>query len=419
MTRSSKINYFFIVFISVFCFLFLINETAAAEDLNQKILNLRKQIEDLTKQSEQYKKNIQKSQKDADTLTRQINIMNNEILSFQTQIAITEKKIETSKSEISVLETRIFDTQDRINDGKNTISQLIQLAYQRDRVSLTAILLKSPKLSDFANISQQEQNLNLRLNVLLTDLKQQKDELQNQKSDFEGKKRNLETLNEQNINQKNTVSESKNIKDKILIQTKGKEKEYQKLLSDVEAKEKAFFNELKKLEDEAVKSGAFIVHVTATSIPPKGTKIFKWPEDGYYITQGYGMTAYAKRGAYGGAPHNGIDIVSGYGSAIHAAADGAILASGINDGWGNWTAIRHNGELVTIYTHMRAPSGIANGTPVTISSIIGYEGNTGNATGSHLHFSVYRDFFTYINPKNGQLYFNYFDGSLNPLDYLY
>ena len=32
--------------------------------------------------------------------------------------------------------------------------------------------------------------------------------------------------------------------------------------------------------------------------------------------------------------------------------------------------------------------------------------------------SIYKDFFTYINEKNGQLYFNYFDGSLNPRDYL-
>ena len=81
-------------------------------------------------------------------------------------------------------------------------------------------------------------------------------------------------------------------------------------------------------------------------------------------------------------------------------------------------AVRHDGGLVSVYAHMRSPSGLTNATTVTTNDIIGYEGSTGNATGSHLHLSVYKDFFTYINEKNGQLYFNYFDGSLNPLDYL-
>jgi murein DD-endopeptidase MepM/ murein hydrolase activator NlpD len=101
-------------------------------------------------------------------------------------------------------------------------------------------------------------------------------------------------------------------------------------------------------------------------------------------------------------------------------AEGVVLASGHNNGWGYWLAIRHPnlGNLVTLYAHLRSPAALANGTPVSKSSIIGYEGSTGNSTGSHLHLSVYSDFFTYINPKNNQLYFNYFEGTLNPLDYL-
>jgi murein DD-endopeptidase MepM/ murein hydrolase activator NlpD len=132
------------------------------------------------------------------------------------------------------------------------------------------------------------------------------------------------------------------------------------------------------------------------------------------------MTSYAKRGVYGGAPHNGIDISGGYGQPIRPVADGIVLASGFNNGWGNWIAIRHPslGNLVSLYAHMRSPASLANGTPVSSTSIIGYEGSTGNSTGPHLHLSIYSDFFTYINEKNGQLYFNYFEGTLNPLDYL-
>lgn len=399
-------------------FFFLFFNVVLAEDINQKILDLRKQIAELTKQAEQYKKNILTKHKEADTLARQVSILNNEILRLQTQIAITERQINTAKVEISELEGRIFDTQEDINKEKTAIGKLVTLSYERDRLTLAAAFLKNPRLSSLATLIHQEQNLNVRLLALLVELKQKKDELQQEKSKLETKKRELEFLNDQHISQKDTASESKENKDNLLTKTKGKEKEYQRLLAEVEKKETEFFAELKKLEAEAVKSGAFIVHVSADSLPPKGSKILKWPEDDFYITQSYGLTAYSRRGAYGGAPHNGVDIVGGYGTPIRPVASGAILASGLNNGWGNWVAVRHNGGLVSIYAHMRTPSSIANGTPVTMDSIIGYEGSTGNSTGSHLHFSVYRDFFTYINPKNGQLYFNYFDGSINPLDYL-
>jgi len=189
-------------------------------------------------------------------------------------------------------------------------------------------------------------------------------------------------------------------------------------LNEAEKAEARFYDELRRLEAEAISKGEFIVRVTADKVPPKGTPLFQYPYGKFYLTQGYGYTSYARRGAYNGAPHNGIDIVSGFGSPIRPIADGHILVSGTNGGYGNWVAVRHSGGLVSTYAHMRAPSGIANGTAVSTDDIIGYEGSTGNSTGSHLHLGVYRDFFTYISSKTGELYFNYFEGSINPLDYL-
>jgi murein DD-endopeptidase MepM/ murein hydrolase activator NlpD len=393
---------------------------ARADDINQQILELRKQIEELTKQADQYKGTISQKQKEANTLQRQIGILNDQILQLQTRITITDKQISSAKLEITDLEGRIFDLHEEITKKKETIGELISLLYERDRLSLFAILLKTPRLSDFMGQAQQEQNLNDKLVGLLTELKEQKDDLEAKKLALDQKKTELETLNDKQNNQKVSLSGSKTSKNQLLAQTRGQEAQYQKLLNSVEKKQAEFFAELQNLEAEAVKTGAYILHITADQIPPRGGKIFQWPYEDYYFTQGYGMTAYAKRGAYGGAPHNGVDISAGYGEPVSPAADGIILVSGYNNGWGNWVAVRHPnlGNLVTLYSHFRSPTALANGTSVSKSSIIGYEGSTGNSTGSHLHISVYSDFFTYINSKNGQIYFNYFDGTLNPLDYL-
>ncbi len=412
--------------IVVFLFLclgfFVFPHEVRAEDINHQILDLRKQIEELTKQADQYKGTILQKQKEANTLKRQIDILNNQILQLQTKISITDRQISSSKLEIIDLEGQIFDKQGKIDKQKQAIGELLSLLYERDRLSLLAILLKTPRLSDFMGQAQQEQNLNSKLIGLLGELKDEKANLDESKNRLEQKKAELETLNKKQNDQKVSLSGNKTNKNQLLAQTRGQEAQYQKLLSNVEKKQAQFFAELKELESQALKSGAFIVHVTADSVPPKGIKIFKWPEPegDFYITQTYGMTSYARRGAYGGAPHNGIDMTAGYGMPVGAAADGIVLASGLNNGWGNWIAIRHPslGNLVSLYAHLRSPAALANGTLISAGSIIGYEGSTGNSTGSHLHLSIYRDFFTYINEKNGQLYFNYFDGTLNPFDYL-
>lgn len=418
-SKQPKLCQYLLFFILLATFYLLLStSTYALDDTSQKILDLRKQIEELTKQANQYKGTVAQKQKEADTLKRQIGILNSQIAQLQLRINITDRQISSTKLEINDLEGQIFDTTGKITKQKQAIGELLTLLYERDKLSLLAVLLKSTRLSDFADETHQAENLNSRLVNLLVDLKKEKDSLEQDKQQLDDKKSELETLNQKQNNQKTTLNGNKANKDTILIQTRGQEAKYQQLLSAVEKKKAQFFQELQKFEAEALKSGAFIVHVTADSIPPRGTRIFKWPYDDYYISQGYGLTAYARRGAYGGAPHNGVDIVAGSGSPIRPIAAGAILASGFNNGFGNWVAVRHEHNLVSVYAHMRSPSGLANATPIMVSSIIGYEGSTGNSTGSHLHVSLYRDFFTYINTKNGQLYFNYFDGTLNPLDYL-
>ncbi len=406
------------VVLGCFFVFFLGHAVSAADDLNQKIEDLRKQIEELTKQAGQYKGNIAQKQKEANTLKRQIDILNGQIQKLQVQIIITEKNIGVTKLEIGDLEGQIFTASEKIGKQKQTIGELISILHERDQLNLTAVLLKSSTISDFTNQAEQMQNFNSRLISLISDLKEQKSILEQKKSQLDNKKAELENLNKKQVNQRVALNGGKIDKNRLLTQTRGQEVKYQALLNETERKKAEFFAELKKLEAEAIKSGAFIVHVTASTVPPPGTKIFRWPYDDYIITQGYGNTAYARRGAYGGAPHNGIDLTEGYGSPIKPVADGFVLASGYNNGWGNWVAIRHDGGLVSVYAHMRSLSILANSTPVFTGSVIGYEGSTGNVTGSHLHLSIYRDFFTYINPKNSQLYFNYFEGSLNPFDYL-
>ncbi len=415
MQNTSKL----IIFLITFSFSLLALSSVYAHTEDERIAELRQQIDQLEQEASQYRSNIAGEQAKAGSLKSEIAVLKNQISRIENQIAITSKRIDKTKIEIGGVQNNIFDTQEKIDSRKNTIGRLIMYMDRHDNESLLAILVKNKNLSDFLRQEQYASNISSGLVDLINELKNEKDNLEKDKSSLEGKKQELEVLNKQNSSQKNSLGVVKSSKDDLLKITKGQESEYLKMLADVERRKSLFFTELRELETKTIQGGLYIVHITAQNLPPKGTKLFQWPEDDYRITQGYGMTTHARRGAYGGAPHNGLDIASGIGTPIKAIGDGEIVANGKNDGWGNWVAISHPPyNLVSLYAHMSSLSFLRVGTGVKTGEIIGYEGSTGNSSGSHLHLSIYKEFFTYIKESNGQLYFNYFDGSINPNDYL-
>jgi murein DD-endopeptidase MepM/ murein hydrolase activator NlpD len=87
--------------------------------------------------------------------------------------------------------------------------------------------------------------------------------------------------------------------------------------------------------------------------------------------------------------HSGIDLAAPMGSTIRAAAAGTVIYAGWYAGYGNMVDIRHADGLVTRYAHMSgfAPN-VGYGTPVQAGQIIGLVGETGHATGNHIHFEV-------------------------------
>jgi murein DD-endopeptidase MepM/ murein hydrolase activator NlpD len=88
-----------------------------------------------------------------------------------------------------------------------------------------------------------------------------------------------------------------------------------------------------------------------------------------------------------GAFHAGIDIDAPYGTPIRAAADGDIGVAGMAGGYGREVAIDHGHNLMTIYGHLSAIAVVA-GQHVTRGQVIGYVGQSGRATGPHLHYEV-------------------------------
>lgn len=412
----------FKTFLRLFLIFWLLAGFAVAQTDDERIAQLREDIKRLERQADEYRQNIANEHSKANSLNKEISIIQNQINNIKTQINITVKKIDSTSLEIDNVTGEIYSTQNRIEYQKSAMGELLLELFRQDGESLLVAVMKNKNISDFLNHIQQTVNVGESLLALVSDLRETKNAYENHKDTLEGKKKELENLNHQQVVQKLSLNGTQKEKDDLLKTTKGQEAEYQRLLKEVETKQSLFFTELKEIETKIIQGGLYILRVEAKNLPPKGTNLFQWPEDNYRITQGYGCTSYARcgssRGPYGGAIHSGIDMSSGFGSPIKVIGDGEVIANGTNDGWGNWVAVKHPPyDLVSVYGHMSAFEFVRVGTQIKAGDIIGYEGSTGFSTGSHVHLSVYKEFFTYIKEKNGQLYFNY-ENTVNPKDYL-
>jgi murein DD-endopeptidase MepM/ murein hydrolase activator NlpD len=89
-------------------------------------------------------------------------------------------------------------------------------------------------------------------------------------------------------------------------------------------------------------------------------------------------------------PHYGVDFVAPYGTPVRAAGDGKVVFVGWKGDNGRLVSIRHNGVYRTVYAHMsRYARGLRRGDWVRQGQVIGYVGNSGSSTGTHLHYGLY------------------------------
>jgi murein DD-endopeptidase MepM/ murein hydrolase activator NlpD len=100
-----------------------------------------------------------------------------------------------------------------------------------------------------------------------------------------------------------------------------------------------------------------------------------------------------------------IDYAAPAGTPVVAIGRGQVEFVGWRRGYGNVVDIRHSGEYLSRYAHFsRFAPGLREGSAVDAGDVVGYVGQTGHATGPHLHFEFLRggekiDFLSLRIPK--------------------
>lgn len=393
------------------------NSTQNSIDLQKQIQEKNSELNYIKNQIRDTQLKLQSTQTEKQTLSSQLRRINNSILQIDLGIKSSQITIEKLDLEIKSLKKNISSAEKLAQEKQATLGDILRKIQEKDNESVLYIMIKNKVLSDSILEIQSLRDIYDNLVIKINELRVAKEKLN---TVLEKKKRlkNNKIVEIDNLKNKKIISESaKKEKDKFLKITKNKETNYKKYIEDLKKKQSEILQEIFDIETKLTKG------INYKNLPKKLPGLLSLPIDkgNYTITQWYGITKYSRK-FYRSGFHNGVDMAAPIGTPIKAVADGIVVSVGNQDkycwkgAYGKYVAIRHYMGLTTLYAHMSLYK-VKQGDTIKKGQIIGYVGDTGFATGPHLHFGIYDTSTFEIGPSRvcGPMPYG---GHINPKNYI-
>ncbi len=402
----------------------------SVNELYKKIEEKQSQIEQLDRDIKKYEAELQKVGAERGTLEVAINELNITRQKLLSDISLTQRKIEQAEISIERLSLTIGEQENRIARNNTVLMEALRTVQASDNETFVELVLGHNSFNDLWTEVDQLGQLQDTVQSELATLRALKEELSSQRQEEQKTHEILSSYKSKLDGQKQVIEVNKQEKDQLLSSTKSKEAEYQRLLEEKRAAAKKFESELQDYEAQLQYAR------DPSKLPQKGSGALRWPVESPVLTQGFGLTSFARSGSYGydksgqPNPHRGIDFRASVGTPILAAASGTVRDAVNMDAvkgcysYGRWILIDHDNGLSTLYAHLSVMS-VSHGEKVSAGQIIGYAGASGYATGPHLHFTVFDKNAVQVSPfswsigcKNTKVPYAPYEAYLDPTEYL-
>lgn len=363
-------------------------DTDTIDELKQKIEERNQAIDALEKEIASYQSDIENVGNEAKTLQSTIKGIDLEQKKLNAEIRVTEAKISRVTLLIKELGGQIAEKEEHIGNNQVALAEGIRAMNIAEEGTLLEALLSEETLSAFWQEVDTLKRFQESVRTDLQSARKLKTGLETNKTQTEKSRAELVLLRRELSDRTTLLAQNRRAKNALLAATKNKEAEYRKLLAQKVARRDAFEQELLEFESQLKFA------IDPASLPKTGSGVLNWPLALIKITQYFGSTAFALAGAYQGKGHNGIDLRASNGTPVKAALGGTVKGVGNTDtvcpgaSYGKWVLIEHGNGLSTLYAHLSLIR-VENGQRVETGNIIGYSGDSGYATGPHLHFTVY------------------------------
>jgi len=361
---------------------------AHAQTLEEQIQSKNQELEQIKLEISDTQQKLEETRGQKQTLSSQVRSLDTQIKQIDLGIKSSKIAIEKYDLEIESLQGDIQVAEKEILTKEDAVMQLLREIQQRDGDGILFILIKNKALSESLFEIQALSDLYSNLTVKIAQLNQSK-EHKEVVLDKTASAREQKAIESKNLESRRIISdELRDQKQEFLAETQNKEKSYESYMTDLQNRQAEILEEIFEIESKLTSQ------IDVNNLPDKLPGLLATPVSGKYtLTQSYGITPYSKR-FYKSGFHNGIDLAAPIGTEIVAAQDGIVVAVENQDrycwggAYGKYVAIKHYMGLTTLYAHLSLYT-VKEGETVKKGQIIGYMGNTGFATGSHLHFGVY------------------------------
>lgn len=306
--------------------------------------------------------------------------------------ALLDRQNDKLRSEIGLLRQQSDETQARITELTQKEQEQYELfcrqvreEEERGTVSYWSVLFKASSFTDLlARMDFVNEVMDYDRQVI-SDLQTTRQQLTEDKAALEQQKSELESSQTKLQQQVDAAS--------ILIRKYEKTEAGHQAMLDEAAEDEARIQALIRQQQSSGSSGG-----SGSSGSNSGVDGYIWPTNNTRVV----TSPYGERWCpfHGYESHNGVDIDAARGSAVLAAKSGRVIQAGWNGGYGISVMIAHDDGITTLYGHMDGCS-VSVGQTVSQGETIGICGNTGNSSGAHIHYTMY---------KNG--------GTIDPLPYL-
>ena len=360
-------------------------------ELNTRIEEREREINILQKEIDAYAEQIKAKQAEAKGLRNQIAILDNQIAKVNLDIEATEARIEQTNLEIQKINLAITELEKQITSQKKKIAEYIRLIYKTDQVSYLEVILVNESFSDFFDQLKYTQQIHNDLKSSLNKLKNSKQDLEIQKSNWEEKAKLEEELKDQLQQQRSELTEKNTAQEILLIQARLTERQYQNYQYQLQLEQQQINADIVTLEKEVRQK------LEARELQERfqdfGPARLAWP-----VSPDRGISAYFHDPDYPFRyifEHPAVDIRAYQGTPIKAPESGYVARVQFRgDKSYAYIMLIHNDGISTVYGHISATyvkedEYVSKGQTIGLTGGLPGSKGAGNlSTGPHLHFEV-------------------------------
>ncbi len=233
-------------------FFLLVGKTFAdvVEEIDKKIDDSQKQLEELAEQKEAYMAAIKATQENVNSLANESTLLNNQILALENDIKSFEIDINKTGLEIKKLGLEIEDKEQQILRQRKTLKSILVTIDRNDNKSTLEIMLENNNISEFLDQVFYTETVQEKIQDLTDKIRADKKFLEQSKIEQTAKKNKLESLKLTLVDKKINLAAENEVKKELLEKTKGEEKRYKKLLGDIVAQREQILGDIEELRQQ-------------------------------------------------------------------------------------------------------------------------------------------------------------------------